>query len=113
MKMKLITKISLGMAGIVLVFSTALGYTFVKMNDINDNQEMVKMYAQHSQVTEELKQHIVEQTSTIANYIIAGDPGFKERFEEHSQAAGKIENELIGMSSGKNKELVQNIQSSQ
>lgn len=110
LQVKLITKISLGIAGIVLVFSSALGYIFMKTSAINDNQEMVKMYAQHSHETEMLKQHVLQQTSTVANYLISGDVQYQKAFEEHSQASEKIAQELLGMSSGKNKEQVQKIQ---
>lgn len=110
MKLKLITKISLGIAGIVLVFSTALGYSFVKMNTINGNQEMVKMYAQHTHEAEMLKQHVLEQNSAVTNYLISEDVKYQEAFEEHSQASENIAKELMGMSNGKNKEQVQRIQ---
>lgn len=110
MNLKLVTKIGLVTACVILVFSIAIGSTYIKMNDINQKQEMVKMYAQHSYVTEELKQHIIGQTANIALYIISDDANHRDQYEQHSKMAEEIENELLAMSQGKNKELVQQIQ---
>ncbi|MEW6065592.1 hypothetical protein P378_01520 [Desulforamulus profundi] len=43
MKFKLITKISLGITGIVLVFSTAPGYTFVKGTNPGSHISMTRV----------------------------------------------------------------------
>ncbi|SHE51393.1 hypothetical protein [Desulforamulus putei] len=55
MKFKLITKISLGITGIVLVFSTALGYTFVKGTNPGSHISMTRV--------KELKSKAREQNS--------------------------------------------------